>query len=212
MKYTGRIVSLLNAMIGSLGFNLYYYIVQGIVEWFHIVASVLYLSLGWGLGKQYDKVKYLSEKDILTQSYNRRFVMDSFPKLQSLSDRKGQKLIVFLIDIDDFKQINDKHDHAMGDRVLQLISDTLKHAFRESDYVVRWGGDEFLVLLPCADETGIHELQHRLDKELSKLSNTVLMDVSASVGSAVYPDEGVSLDELIKIADGKMYSDKRSKS
>lgn len=212
MKYTGRIVSLLNAMIGSLGFNLYYYIVQGIVEWFHIVASVLYLSLGWGLGKQYDKVKYLSEKDILTQSYNRRFVMDSFPKLQSLSDRKGQKLIVFLIDIDDFKQINDKHDHAMGDRVLQLISDTLKHAFRESDYVVRWGGDEFLVLLPCADETGIHELQHRLDKELSKLSNTVLMDVSVSVGSAVYPDEGVSLDELIKIADGKMYSDKRSKS
>lgn len=211
MKYTGRIVSLINAMIVSLGFILHYYTVHGNVEWFHIVALVIYLGLGWQLGNKYDKVKYLSEKDILTQSYNRRFVMDSFPKLQSLSDRKGQKLIVFLIDIDDFKLINDRYNHAMGDRFLQLISDTLKHTFRESDYVVRWGGDEFLVLIPCTDVTGIKELQQRLDKELSKLSSTVLIDVSVSVGYAVYPDEGRSLDELIKIADGKMYSNKRSK-
>jgi diguanylate cyclase (GGDEF)-like protein len=212
MKYTGRIISLLIVAISTLGLILYNYIFHVYLDWIHVIVSAFYLFFGWLLGKQYDKVKYLSEKDLLTESYNRRFVMDIFPKLKSLSDRKKQKLIIFLIDVNDFKSINDKYDHAMGDRVLQLISGSLKKALRDSDYIVRWGGDEFLGIFPCSDESGMNELQIRLQNELNTLSNMVSADVSVSVGYAFYPDEGIDLNALIQIADRKMYSDKRSKN
>lgn len=208
MKYTGRIISLLIVMLSSLGLIIYNYLFHGFLDVIHVTVSAFYLAFGWWLGTQYDKVKYLSEKDLLTESYTRRFVMDMFPKLRSLSDRKGQQLILFLIDINNFKSINDQHDHAMGDRVLQLIANTLKSIFRESDYVVRWGGDEFLVILPCTVESGMQELQSRLHYELSALSSLVPMTVTVSAGYAVYPNEGRGLDDLIKIADRKMYTNK----
>jgi diguanylate cyclase (GGDEF)-like protein len=211
MKYTGRIISLLIVAISSLGLILYNYISHVHMNMIHVIVAAFYLFFGWWLGKQYDKVKYLSEKDLLTESYNRRFVMDIFPKLKSLSDRKAQKLIIFLIDVDDFKSINDQFDHATGDHVLQLISSTLKKVFRDSDYIIRWGGDEFLGIIPCTDESGMNELQIRLHNELNTLSNMVSADVSVSVGYATYPDEGIGLNDLIKIADRKMYSDKRGK-
>lgn len=212
MKYTGRIISLLIVATSSLGITFYNLIFHDYLDMIYILVSVFYLYLGWRIGQQYDKVKYLSEKDLLTGSYNRRFVMDIFPKLKSLSDRKGQKLIIFLIDVDDFKSINDQYDHAMGDRVLQQISSTIKKVFRESDYIVRWGGDEFLGIVPCTDESGMNELQIRLHKELNRLSNMISAEISVSVGYATYPDEGKELNELIKIADRKMYSDKLCKN
>ncbi|WP_051620962.1 GGDEF domain-containing protein [Paenibacillus sp. UNC451MF] len=208
MKYTGRIVSLLIVMISSLGLIVYNYIFHGLLDVIHVTVSAFYLFCGWWLGKQYDKIKYLSEKDLLTECYTRRFVMDKFPKLKSISDRKGQQLILFLIDVNNFKSINDQHDHAMGDRVLQLIANTLKSIFRKSDYVVRWGGDEFLILLPCTDEARMQEQQSYLHHELQALSGLVPMTVTVSAGYAVYPNEGIGLDDLIKIADKKMYTNK----
>lgn len=214
MRYTGRIISLLIVVISScsLGLILYYYISDVYLNIIHGIVSCFYLFLGWWLGKQYDKVKYLSEKDLLTESYNRRYVMEVFPKLMSLSARKKQKLIIFLMDVDDFKSINDQFDHAMGDRVLLLISKTLKKSFRDSDFIVRWGGDEFVGLFPCTDESGINELQIRLHNEFKRLSNMVTANVSVSIGYATYPDEGSELNDLIKIADMKMYSDKKRKN
>jgi diguanylate cyclase (GGDEF)-like protein len=212
MKYTGRIIALLIVAISTLAFIFYHYLSHIYLDMIYTVfVSALYLLFGWCLGKQYDQVKYLSEKDLLTESYNRRFVMDIFPKLKSLSDRKMQKLMIFLIDVDDFKSINDQFGHAMGDHVLQLISSTLKKVCRDSDYIVRWGGDEFLGLFPCTDESGMNELQIRLHHDLNKMSNIISAKVSLSVGYAIYPDEGVALNDLIKIADRKMYSDKRDK-
>jgi diguanylate cyclase (GGDEF)-like protein len=100
----------------------------------------------------------------------------------------------------------------MGDHVLQLISNTLKHMLRDSDYIVRWGGDEFLIILPNLDEPEMKQLQNRLHCALKPLSNVVSLDVSVSIGYAIYPDEGTELNDLIKIADKKMYSDKRGKN
>jgi diguanylate cyclase (GGDEF)-like protein len=206
MKYTGRMISLLIAVANLLGFILYSYIPHAYL----VAIASIYLIFGWWLGNQYDKVKYLSEKDLLTGSYNRRFLMDIFPKLRRRSDRKARKLIVFLIDVNQFKSINDQYGHAAGDRVLQMISNALKKAFRESDYVARWGGDEFVGIFPCREQSGMNEVQNRLHNEINKLSKKVSMDVSVSVGFATYPDEGIELIDLIKIADRKMYVDKRA--
>ncbi|BBH22396.1 GGDEF domain-containing protein [Paenibacillus baekrokdamisoli] len=212
MKHTGRMISLLIVVISLLGFLLYTNIAHDYLDVTAVFVSAFYLFLGWWLGKHYDKVKFLSEKDVLTGSYNRRFIMDLFPKLKRISDRKAQKLIIFLIDVDDFKSINDHYDHATGDQVLQLIASTLKKSFRDSDYIVRWGGDEFVGILPCVEQSGMNGLQTRLHNELNKLSNTISVPVSVSVGYATYPDEGVELNDLIKIADRKMYSDKCNKN
>lgn len=212
MKFTGRLLSLLIVVLSSLGVILYSFVSHGYLDMIHLIVAACYILFGWWLGKQYDKVKYLSEKDLLTESYNRRFVVELFPKLKHLSQRRAQKLIIFLLDVDDFKSINDQHDHAMGDHVLQLISNTLKHMLRDSDYIVRWGGDEFLIILPNLDEPEMKQLQNRLHCELKPLSNVVSLDVSVSIGYAIYPDEGTELNDLIKIADKKMYSDKRGKN
>jgi diguanylate cyclase (GGDEF)-like protein len=150
----------------------------------------------------------MSSMMFILYNYISHNYLDIFPKLKSQSDRKAQKLIIFLIDVDDFKSINDQYDHATGDRVLQLISSTLKRTFRDSDYIVRWGGDEFLGIFPCIDESGLKELQARLHDELNTVSIMTSVDVSVSVGYAIYPDEGIGLNDLIKIADRKMYSDK----
>lgn len=210
MKYAGRIVCLLIASISSLVLILTHYFSTGYMAMIYFFISMCYMFGGWWLGKKYDRIKYFSEKDVLTESYNRRFVIDIFPKLRSLSDRKSQKLIIFLVDIDNFKLINDMYDHATGDNVLQMVSYTLKNVFRKSDYVVRWGGDEFLVLLPCSDQSGMAGLQNRLHAELNQLSQAVSAKVSVSSGFAVYPDEGIDLDKLINIADQKMYRDKQT--
>ncbi|MEK4259397.1 MULTISPECIES: GGDEF domain-containing protein [unclassified Paenibacillus] len=211
MRYSGRIISLLIVAISSLGLIIYNFATNGHLDMIHIIVSIFYIFFGWWLGKQYDKVKYYSEKDLLTECYNRRFVKNIFPKLKSQSDRNSEKFVVFIIDVDDFKSINDLHDHAMGDRVLQLISHVLTNTFRRTDYVARWGGDEFLVLLPYADELGMNELQNRLHNDLNTLSNVGSLEVSVSVGYAIYPDEGNGLNDLIKVADRKMYSEKRGK-
>ncbi|GAA3401393.1 GGDEF domain-containing protein [Paenibacillus hodogayensis] len=212
MKYRGRFISLLVVVTSSLGLLLYNYVFHGFLDMIYVIATVCFLAIGWGMGKQYDEVKYLSEKDLLTESYNRRFLATIFPKLKQLSDKKSRKLIILLIDVDNFKSINDQYNHSMGDFVLQRISIVLKNLFRVTDYIVRWGGDEFLILVPNPDESWINQPQDRLRLEYKSLSKMISMDVTVSIGYAIYPDEGTELKDLIEIADRKMYRDKYDKN
>jgi len=209
MKYTGRIISLVIVVISSLGLIVYNDIVNSYMDIMYLFVSAFFLFLGWRLGKQYDKVKYLSEKDLMTGSYNRRFIVDRFPKLKSRSDRRVQKLLIFLIDVDDFKLINDHYGHATGDRVLQMIANALKKECGHLDYLIRWGGDEFVCIFPCTEESELNERYLSLRNGFNKLSTRISVNVSASIGHATYPDEGVELNDLIKIADKNMYRDKR---
>jgi len=212
MKYTGRIISLVIVVISSLGLNVYNGIVNDYTDIMYLLVSAFFLFLGWRLGKQYDKVKYFSEKDLLTGSYNRRFIVDMFPKLKSRSDRKAQKLLIFLIDVDDFKVINDHYGHTTGDRVLQMIANALKKECGHLDYMVRWGGDEFVCIFPWTEVSGLNERYLAFHNGFNNLSTRISMNVSASIGHATYPDEGVELNELITIADKNMYRDKRCRN
>lgn len=83
--------------------------------------TIVIIPISYWLGKQYDMVKYLSENDSLTKIYNRRYIIHTFPQLSVLVDKKDGKLSLFLIDIDQFKIINDTYGHEMGDRVLQQL-------------------------------------------------------------------------------------------
>ncbi|OAB47854.1 GGDEF domain-containing protein [Paenibacillus antarcticus] len=212
MKYKGRIISLVIVVMSAVGLIVYNDIVNGYIDIMYLFVSAFFLFLGWKLGKQYDKVKYLSEKDLMTGSYNRRFMVDKFPKLKSRSDRRAQKLLIFLIDVDNFKLINVHYGHTTGDRVLQMIANALEKECGHLDYLIRWGGDEFVCVFPCTEVSELNERYLSLHNGFNKLSSRISVNVSASIGHAIYPDEGVELNDLIKIADKNMYRGKRCRN
>jgi diguanylate cyclase (GGDEF)-like protein len=174
--------------------------------------SIFILLICFWLGKQYDMVKFLSEKDSLTKIYNRRYVYHTFPKLSMLIDKRDEKLCLFLIDIDHFKIINDTYGHQMGDRVLQQLSNILLANTRERDIVARLAGDEFLIIAPFNNEKNKDMIINRINKELKKSSEELNIDIFVSIGTSEYPNDARALDTLLNIADDNMYKVKSQKN
>jgi diguanylate cyclase (GGDEF)-like protein len=208
VKYTGRIVltAIVFALIAAARAygTLYYNFPASKIPLIGLVA----LLISWWLGSQYDKVKFYSEKDILTETHNRRFVIQAFPKLLEQSNRRNEKIILYLMDVDDFKKINDTHGHEAGDKVLQNIARILVANTTKTDVVARWGGDEFLIISPYSNgksrDVIIHKIKHALNIESKELD----LAVSVSIGTSVYPDDAQTLDALLNVADRKMYQTK----
>ncbi|TVY10286.1 GGDEF domain-containing protein [Paenibacillus cremeus] len=204
MKYTGRIVItvVVVVLIGIMRIygNLYYNYPLESIPFLGIIAMLVC----WWLGGQYDKVKFYAEKDILTEIYNRRFVIEMFPKIMAQMDKRNGNLILFLMDVDHFKMINDTYGHEMGDRVLQYMAKVFMSSTTKNEIVARWAGDEFLIISPFSDGTsGV--IIERIQDALKALSGQLNMDVSVSIGTATYPHDAETLDALLNIADRQMY-------
>ncbi|WP_233697046.1 GGDEF domain-containing protein [Paenibacillus profundus] len=208
-KYKGRIILVLIIVATSLCFYNYNYFFDDYSEELYMSTIILFAFLGWRLGKRYDMAVHDSEKDALTDIYNRRYIMDAFPGLQNTADKRLEKLYIFLIDVDNFKSINDRLGHNIGDRILRQVARTLSSVVHRSGYVARWGGDEFLLIIPCTDESGMKLLQNHLQRTIHGCIDDKTVQVSCSFGHAVYPDEGEHLYDLISIADCRMYHHKK---
>ncbi|MBP1992323.1 GGDEF domain-containing protein [Paenibacillus eucommiae] len=205
MKYTGRIAIVTVCLVLSVIVRLYgifYYNYPPLG--FPYVGITITFIFYW-LGKQYDMVKFLSEKDTLTKLYNRRYVIQTFPKLIASIDKKAGKLSLFLIDVDNFKVINDTYGHETGDRVLQRISSLLALPTDKSTIVARWAGDEFLLVAPFTDQEGADIIIQRIHKELRKSSEELRIDISVSIGTSEYPGDAQTFNDLLNIADQNMY-------
>jgi diguanylate cyclase (GGDEF)-like protein len=202
MKYTGRITAVLLDLIVIVTLLFFYYRTYGYIQPYEIITDIVSLGICWLCGKQYDKAKYYADKDALTELYNRRFVYKTFPKILAKAKKRNQRIHVFIVNVDDFKKINDSFGHEIGDSVLQSISTALLQNTRKTDIVARWGGDEFLIILSCDDSLPFIE---RIEENLKKISNEIRRNISISIGNSIYPDNGGSLDDLIKNADKDMY-------
>jgi len=207
MGYWGRGVLSTLAILNIIAFLA----VINSISMVHILFLIPSFILAWLLGKQYDKVKFTSERDALTGVYNRWNAKKIFDRLKRQTSRRSLTLAVFVIDVDDFKSINDNHNHRTGDKVLQLLSDLLVNVFRIHDHIIRWGGDEFIVFRSYACHVELQEIYELLNKELRSLSDMLDLNISVSIGNSLYPWDGDNLDELVNIADRKMYSNKNSK-
>lgn len=204
MKYTGRIVITTVAMVligtariyGSIYYNYPLLKIPSI--------GILAILICWWLGSEYDKVKFYSEKDALTEIYNRRFVIQTIPRLLGKMKR-NKNLTLFLIDVDNFKKINDTYGHEMGDKVLQYISRILLSNTTKKDIVARWAGDEFLIISPYSDEEIGDVMIKKVKNALKNLSEEINMDVSVTIGTSMYPDDAKTLDALLHTADREMY-------
>jgi diguanylate cyclase (GGDEF)-like protein len=149
--------------------------------------------------------------DGLTGVLNRGAIEEALDAELTRARRSGLPLAILLIDLDGFKHVNDRHGHLVGDRVLQEVAAILSNGVREGDHVGRYGGDEFLALLPDADETGARAVARRLQTaaEVVGIANDPeegRVPIRLSIGHAVYPNDGSTHEELIAIADEAMYA------
>jgi diguanylate cyclase (GGDEF)-like protein len=149
--------------------------------------------------------------DGLTGLANRRAASDALHAEAARAKRLETPLTVVLADLDGFKAVNDVHGHAVGDEVLRVFADVLRETLRESDVAGRWGGEEFLLLLPGADEAGAAQLADRVRIALAArdIASAPGLRVTASFGVAEYTGQA-NTEELVDAADSALYRAKRA--
>jgi len=128
------------------------------------------------------------------------------------SKRNGKPLSIVMIDLDDFKKINDIHGHSAGDNILKIFSDVLKKELRKSDISCRWGGEEFLLILPETSKDKTLDVIERIRMTFQLNTMGIVSSrpyLTASMGIASYPEDSDNIDEIIKIADDRLYVAKR---
>lgn len=163
-----------------------------------------------------DRLHDLAMRDELTQLYNRRGFMEAMRAAYARAKRHGSRLGLLLIDLNEFKPINDKYGHEVGDAVLQAVGRRTENALRSGDLVGRIGGDEFLVLLdgcPSAEAAtqAIERIRVTVEKPLQlgvRQEATVTLHPRISVGGVMYPDDADDMEQLLALADKRMYQDK----
>ncbi len=160
-----------------------------------------------------DQVRELAFYDPLTRLPNRRLVLDRLAQHMLRARRDAGRLALLFIDLDRFKQVNDEQGHAMGDWLLQEVSQRIQSCLRESDTPARIGGDEFLVLLPdLSDPSAAMLVAEKIRLALERDFVTpqgVALHISSSIGVALYPDHGSTEKDLLHVGDEAMYRAKR---
>ncbi|MBP3962359.1 GGDEF domain-containing protein [Paenibacillus lignilyticus] len=166
------------------------------------------LPIGFLLGLQYDRLKEASIQDSLTGLYNRRFIETNFKKLAAKANRKRKKMTVMMLDVNDFKEVNDRLGHSQGDQALALIAGALKACATYGEIIGRWGGDEFIIICPYADDKGIDRIVKLIHEQLFSISLRTGLRLSISVGHASFPEHGMEIGQLLQAADKRMYAEK----
>lgn len=158
------------------------------------------------------KLLRMALSDPLTRLGNRAALADAFDRLRALTERHGTSLSLLMLDVDHFKRINDRHGHEAGDKVLVEVADLLRARLRESDFICRLGGEEFVVLLPGAVGRHAVEVADAVRRKLADASiqrNGVPIPLTVSIGVAHYGDDGQTLDDLLAAADQRLYQCKQ---
>lgn len=183
-----------------------------LVQYFSLLAAVL-LSFQKRLLEAESRALDLAFEDPLTGLNNQRYVTTLFAKVLALATRSNQIVAVIYIDLDNFKPINDRAGHAVGDEVLREVAKRLKKSTRSADICARVGGDEFVAICTQLEHPDqAHEIASKLLHELTSAITVKNRDyaLGASIGISLYPLHGDSLVKLLEYADKAMYQVKRS--
>lgn len=159
-----------------------------------------------------NKTKEQALRDPLTQCYNRRFMEVYFVQYESLVKRNGSKVGFLMADLDFFKQVNDINGHQAGDSVLQQVVKIILNHIRESDMLIRYGGEEFLVILPDVEGNALMSIGEKIRLAIEEykfhLPDGGILNKTISVGIAEYPKHGEKFNRVIKYSDVALYKAK----
>ena len=161
-----------------------------------------------------EKSRLLSITDELTQTNNRRYFVNELEKEIERSKRFSRNLSLIILDIDKFKYYNDTYGHIFGDKIIKSVARSLTETIRKIDFVARYGGDEFVIVMPETEKSMANILAERLQKKFSQdyfIDNEFQTKISVSIGIASFPNDARDADELIHNADLALYRAKEEK-
>jgi diguanylate cyclase (GGDEF)-like protein len=156
------------------------------------------------------RLRSLAYHDSLTGLYNHRYFYEQLSHEVERAHRYGRPVSVILLDLDNFKQVNDTYGHLMGDRLLALMGQVISDQVRASDIAARYGGDEFAIILPDTPRPAAEATARKLASAIASgrtAAGTLgeVLPLSASFGVGCCPDEARSVSELLQVADNRVY-------
>ncbi len=198
------VIQLINCAAESFGEN----------EMFYLHALCDYAAIAIDNAHAVEKIQELTITDDCTGLYNARHLYTTLESEVYRSARFGYEFTVVFIDLDYFKRVNDTHGHLIGTRLLQEIGYCIKSQLRLIDFAFRYGGDEFVVLLPQTDKEAGTVVATRLQEMLREMvflkEDGLNLRVRCSIGLATYPEDATTAHEIIRQADEMMYMVKNS--
>jgi len=196
------------------------------LQWFHGATIAMVLPTIYVLGSQLarirarlkerktelkialQRIEALAMIDVLTGLLNRREIHNVLERQEKIASRQDESFCVCMIDIDFFKKVNDMHGHNAGDDILRVFASTAKSALRETDVISRWGGEEFLVLMPHTPISQANVVVQRMRAAVSEVlvvtNSGARLKVTFSAGLAAYR-QGEPIDSIIERADKALY-------
>lgn len=188
-------------------------IITPVVDQYGVISHFVYILHDVTQSRaEQQQQRALASQDVLTGLACRAHMLELFDRALTAAQGSSQVLATLFVDLDGFKGINDSYGHHIGDAVLKAVAARLQSAVRCSDSIARFGGDEFVILLPAIAQRGV---ARRLGRKIVKLASepfaigTQRHCLSASVGIAFYPEHGTSRESLLINADRAMYRAKR---
>jgi diguanylate cyclase (GGDEF)-like protein/PAS domain S-box-containing protein len=170
-----------------------------------LVALAQVAALAIANSQTFDQVQRQATIDSLTGAFNRAFFSENLRSELNRAKRLGYSVGLLMVDVDDLKTVNDQHGHLAGDELLRLVVEGLRLATRETDWVARYGGDEFAVVLPGCPPDQLQALGDKLRRNVSERSIALAggdrLGITVSLGGSVFPEVAGSLEDLIDQAD-----------
>jgi diguanylate cyclase (GGDEF)-like protein len=176
-----------------------------------LLVAYITSMLSADLRQAYSHVKHLSETDELTGVLNMRAFATIAERVAQQAGRYARPFSVLMIDSDSLKQVNDTLGHETGNRLLQQTVECIQGRLRQTDLVARYGGDEFVALLPetpCNGAAGVAERIRKSVETIALASREHKVSVTVSIGVACYPNHGVDFESVLEKADQAMYASK----
>jgi diguanylate cyclase (GGDEF)-like protein len=174
--------------------------------------SYTLLRLLFQLDATEERLRQLSIEDDLTQAYNRRHFIEHARVQWERAIRYGEEFAIIIFDIDNFKTVNDAYGHLAGDQVLREVSRVCEKEARATDMFARYGGDEFVYLIPNSAAIGVQEFMKRVQQRLSEQAIKIGQDqirITVSMGARRFNDEDPDFEAVLSGADQALYAAKR---
>lgn len=180
-------------------------------EFFHYIKNV---NLFRSEKETADNMRVLASTDDVTGLFNQRKLAEDLEEAVKWHEKEHETFSIMFIDVDHFKNVNDDYGHIIGSKLLLDLGKALKLILRQTDHIYRYGGDEFVVIMPNVKTKIVYEVANRilgqLKEHLFEIDNGDQYKMSLSIGIAEYPTDAKSAMDIIKFADEMMYKSKKS--
>jgi len=192
-----------------------YLVVNGVADKDKDRFNILLQQLLLGIRRAflYSQVQELAITDSLTQVYSRRYCLERFHEEIERSRKYNYNLSCLMVDIDYFKDCNDRYGHLLGDAVLREVAGAIKENIRQVDLMCRYGGEEFLIILAETEKAGALFVAERIRKDIEHreiIAYDEALKVTISIGISAYPVHALDMQKLINNADESLYQAKRA--